>query len=293
MKIGFIGLGNMGAPMARNLCAAGHQITGFDLDSTRVEKMRDAISVASSAKEAAANRDVVITMLPDGAALLDVVADIIPEMSPKCCFIDCSTVDINAAKQAAVMIESSDLHGLDAPVSGGVSGALAGTLTFMVGGPAVTLEHARPLFDIMGGRVIHCGEAGAGQAAKTCNNMILGATMIVTCEAFALADKLGLERQRLFDVVSTSSGSSWSMNTYCPVANVGPQSPADNDYRPGFSAAMMTKDLSLARDAANLTGTNIRLGYLALQMYEEFVNQPKHAEQDFSAILNDIIDGDC
>ena len=158
----------------------------------------------------------------------------------------------------------------------------------MVGGDADTLALARPLLDIMGGRVIHCGDAGAGQAAKICNNMILGATMIATCEAFALADQLGLDRQRLFDVVSTSSGSSWSMNSYCPVPNVGPQSPADNDYRPGFSTAMMVKDLALAQDAASMTDTHTRLGTLALQIYQQFASQADHAEQDFSAIVNDI-----
>jgi len=187
-----------------------------------------------------------------------------------------------------MMMGSAGLRGLDAPVSGGVGGASAGTLTFMVGGDADTLALARPLLDIMGGRVIHCGDAGAGQAAKICNNMILGATMIATCEAFALADQLGLDRQRLFDVVSTSSGSSWSMNSYCPVPNVGPQSPADNDYRPGFSTAMMVKDLALAQDAASMTDTHTRLGMLALQIYQQFANQADHAEQDFSAIVNDI-----
>jgi 3-hydroxyisobutyrate dehydrogenase len=187
-----------------------------------------------------------------------------------------------------MMIESAGLRGLDAPVSGGVSGASAGTLTFMVGGDANTLELARPLFEIMGGRVIHCGDAGAGQAAKICNNMILGATMIVTCEAFALADQLGLDRQRLYDVVSTSSGSSWSMNSYCPAPDIGPQSPADNRYLPGFSTAMMVKDLELAQGAASMTKTNTRLGMLALQIYQQFASQPEHAKQDFSAILNEI-----
>ena len=288
MKIGFIGLGNMGAPMARNLAKAGFKVTGFDVNFEQTTALRDIIYIAETAADAAAGQDVVITMLPNGAALNSVVAEIVPIMSPESCFIDCSTVDIQTTKQVAMIVESAGLRGLDAPVSGGVSGASSGTLTFMVGGDADTLALAQPLLDIMGGRVIHCGDAGAGQAAKICNNMILGATMIATCEAFALADQLGLDRQRLFDVVSTSSGSSWSMNSYCPVPNVGPQSPADNDYRPGFSTAMMLKDLALAQDAASMTDTHTRLGKLALEIYQQFASQADHAEQDFSAILNDI-----
>ncbi|MGB2036670.1 MAG: NAD(P)-dependent oxidoreductase, partial [Candidatus Puniceispirillaceae bacterium] len=223
MKIGFIGLGNMGAPMARNLAKAGHEVTGFDVNFEQASALRDILTIVETAADAAAGQDVVITMLPHGGALHDVAAEIVPVMASSSCFIDCSTVDIQTTKQVAMMIGSAGLRGLDAPVSGGVGGASAGTLTFMVGGDADTLALARPLLDIMGGRVIHCGDAGAGQAAKICNNMILGATMIATCEAFALADQLGLDRQRLFDVVSTSSGSSWSMNSYCPVPNVGPQ----------------------------------------------------------------------
>ena len=288
MKIGFIGLGNMGAPMARNLAHAGHTVTGFDVNFGQTRACKDSLAVADNAADAATNQDVVITMLPNGNALHQVAVEIVPVMTSSSCLIDCSTVDIQTTKRVADMIAAAGLCGLDAPVSGGVDGATAGTLTFMVGGAANTLELVMPLFDIMGGRVIHCGDAGAGQAAKICNNMILGATMIATCESFALADQLGLDPQRLFDVVSTSSGSSWSMNTYCPVPNVGPQSPADNDYLPGFSAAMMLKDLALAQDAASLTETNTRLGMLAFQIYQQFAIQPEHAEQDFSAILIEI-----
>ena len=288
MKIGFIGLGNMGTPMARNLAKAGHEVTGFDVNFEQASALRDILTIVETAADAAAGQDVVITMLPNGGALHDVAAEIVPVMASSSCFIDCSTVDIQTTKQVAMMVESAGLRVLDAPVSGGVGGASAGTLTFMVGGDADTLALARPLLDIMGGRVIHCCNAGAGQSAKICNNMILGATMIATCEAFALADQLGLDRQRLFDVVSTSSGSSWSMNSYCPVPNVGPQSPADNDYRPGFSTAMMVKDLALAQDAASKTNTHTRLGMLALQIYQQFASQADHAEQDFSAIVNDI-----
>ena len=288
MKIGFIGLGNMGAPMAKNLAQSGHAITGFDVNFDQAKACQDSLVVAGTAADAATGQDVVITMLPNGAALYQVAREIVPVMAPSSCFIDCSTVDIQTTKQVAEMIEAAGLRGLDAPVSGGVGGAAAGTLTFMVGGAADTLALVMPLFDIMGGRIIHCGDEGAGQAAKICNNMILGATMIATCEAFALADQLGLDRQRLFDVVSTSSGSSWSMNSYCPAPDIGPQSPADHAYRPGFSTAMMVKDLALAQDAASMTETNTRIGKLALQIYQQFASQPEHAEQDFSAILNDI-----
>ena len=288
MKIGFIGLGNMGAPMARNLAKAGHEVTGFDVNFEQAGVLKGIFNIVETAIDATVDQDVVITMLPNGAALIDVAEQILPVMAPSALLIDCSTVDIQTTKQVAMMIESAGLRGLDAPVSGGVSGASAGTLTFMVGGDANTLELARPLFEIMGGRVIHCGDAGAGQAAKICNNMILGATMIVTCEAFALADQLGLDRQRLYDVVSTSSGSSWSMNSYCPAPDIGPQSPADNQYLPGFSTAMMVKDLELAQGAASMTKTNTRLGMLALQIYQQFASQPEHAKQDFSAILNEI-----
>ena len=288
MRIGFIGLGNMGAPMARNLAKAGYEVTGFDVNSEQAGTLQDTFATVETAVDATADQDFVITMLPHSAALNDVARQILPAMAPSTCFIDCSTVDIQTAKQVATMVESAGCRGLDAPVSGGVSGASAGTLTFMVGGNAETLKLAMPLFDIMGGRVIHCGDSGAGQAAKICNNMILGATMIVTCEAFALADQLGLDRQRLFDVVSTSSGSSWSMNTYCPAPGVGPQSPADNDYLPGFSTAMMLKDLALAQDAAGMTKTDTPVGMLALQIYQQFANHPEHKVQDFSAILNKI-----
>jgi 3-hydroxyisobutyrate dehydrogenase len=288
MKIGFIGLGNMGAPMARNLAHAGHNVTGFDVNNDQAKACQDSLAVADTVADAATSQDVVITMLPNGAALHEVAVEIVPVMTPSSFFIDCSTVDMQTTNRVAEMIVSAELCGLDAPVSGGVSGAIAGTLTFMVGGAADTLETVMPLFDIMGGRVIHCGDAGAGQVAKICNNMILGATMIATCESFVLADQLGLDLQRLFDVVSTSSGSSWSMNTYCPVPDVGPHSPADNDYLPGFSAAMMLKDLTLAQDAASMTNTNARLGMLALQIYQQFASRPEHAEQDFSAIINEI-----
>ena len=201
MKIGFIGLGNMGAPMAQNLIAAGHEVTGFDL-AARPEGM----PMAASAAEAAKGADVVITMLPNGAILQSVAAEIHPVMAAGAVHLDCSTVDVDSARAVARAAEAAGLMAVDAPVSGGVGSAAAGTLTFMAGGPAAAFDKVRPLFDIMGQKAVHCGDAGAGQAAKICNNMILGVTMIATCEAFALADKLDLDQQKMFDVVSTSSG---------------------------------------------------------------------------------------
>ena len=235
MKIGFIGLGNMGAPMAANLAAAGHDVAGFDTAGTTAE----GVSVATSATDAASDADVVITMLPNGQILRAVADQVIPAMKPGAVLLDCSTVDVDSARAVADQANAAGLGALDAPVSGGIGGAQGGTLTFMVGGDESAFATAKPLFDIMGQKAVHCGPSGNGQAAKICNNMILGATMIVTCEAFALADKLGLDRQAMFDVVSTSSGSSWSMNTYCPAPGIGPQSPSDNDYKPGFAAELM------------------------------------------------------
>ena len=242
MKIGFIGLGNMGAPMAANLAAASHEVTGFDTADVSI----DGVTMAASAAEAAAGRDVVITMLPNGAILRAVADEIIPAMSKGAALVDCSTVDVESARAVADQAAAAGLLSVDAPVSGGVGGATAGTLTFMAGGSAEAFAKAEPLFEIMGQKAVHCGAAGAGQAAKICNNMILGVTMIATCEAFALADKLGLDRQKMFDVVSTSSGYSWSMNAYCPAPGVGPQSPADNGYKPGFATELMLKDLRLS-----------------------------------------------
>ncbi|MFT5664366.1 MAG: 3-hydroxyisobutyrate dehydrogenase, partial [Gammaproteobacteria bacterium] len=228
MKIGFIGLGNMGAPMAHNLATAGHTVIGYDL----LAPMPDGIVKAATVTEAAMGHDVVITMLPNGEILRAVAHDIIGVMDKGTTFIDCSTVDVDSACAVAESATAAGLLAVDAPVSGGVGGAAGGTLTFMAGGSDAAFAVAKPLFEVMGQKAVHCGHSGAGQAAKICNNMILGITMIATCEAFALADKLGLDRQKMFDVVSTSSGYSWSMNAYCPAPGVGPKSPADNDYIP-------------------------------------------------------------
>ncbi|MEM7438007.1 MAG: 3-hydroxyisobutyrate dehydrogenase [Pseudomonadota bacterium] len=280
MKIGFIGIGNMGGPMARNLSAAGHKVTGFDVAASP-----DDITMAASVVEAATDQDVVITMLPNGEILQSVAGDILPVMATGSLLLDCSTVDVTAAKTVAEAAIATGLLFVDAPVSGGVGGAAAGTLTFMAGGSEDAFNTAAPLFEIMGQKAVHCGAAGSGQAAKICNNMILGATMIATCEAFALADKLGLERQAMFDVVSTSSGYSWSMNAYCPAPGVGPESPSDNDYKPGFAADLMLKDLRLSQMAAEGVNADTPMGKRAMELYETFVEGEDGAGKDFSAML--------
>jgi len=281
MKIGFIGLGNMGAPMAANLAAAGHQVTGFDLAAP----CPAGVAQAGTAAEAAAGADVVITMLPNGAILRSVAAEVLPLMRPGTVLCDCSTVDVESARAVAAEAMAAGKSALDAPVSGGVGGAAAGTLTFMVGGPETAFAAVAPLFDVMGQKAVHCGDAGAGQAAKICNNMILGVTMIATCEAFALADKLGLDRQKMFDVVSTSSGYSWTMNAYCPAPGVGPKSPADNGYKPGFAAELMLKDLGLSQQAAEAVDADTPMGRAALELYRRFVEDEEGRGRDFSAML--------
>ena len=281
MKIGFIGLGNMGAPMACNLATAGHDVTGFDV----VTAAPEGVTQAESAAAAASGAEVVITMLPDGAILRRVADDVIPAMSEGAVLLDCSTVDVESARAVADQAVAAGLRALDAPVSGGIGGAEAGTLTFMVGGSEDAVADATPLFDIMGQKAVHCGPSGNGQAAKICNNMILGATMIATCEAFALADKLGLDRQSMFDVVSTSSGYSWTMNAYCPAPGVGPTSPADNGYQPGFAAELMLKDLRLSQQAAEAVNADTPMGARAAELYETFVEAEDGRGKDFSAML--------
>jgi len=281
MKIGFIGLGNMGGPMAANLAKEGHEVLGFDMADVSIE----GVTMAGSAAEAATGADVVITMLPNGQILRAVANDVLPAMQSGAGLVDCSTVDVDSARAVAEQAAASDLLFVDAPVSGGIGGAAGGTLTFMAGGSSDAFSKAEPLFDIMGQKAVHCGEAGAGQAAKICNNMILGVTMIATCEAFALADKLGLDRQKMFDVVSTSSGYSWTMNAYCPAPGVGPQSPADNDYTPGFAAELMLKDLRLSQQAAVSADADTPMGELAQALYTQFVENEDGTGMDFSAML--------
>ena len=281
MRIGFIGLGNMGAPMAHNLAKAGHTVFGFDTQNVSVEM----VELVPTAKDCAEKAEVVITMLPNGKVLKSVADQTIKHMKEGSIFLDCSTVDVSSSKLVAKISNDYKIISLDAPVSGGIGGAKEGTLTFMVGGADEGFIKAKELFDVMGQKAVHCGVSGNGQAAKICNNMILGATMIATCEAFALADKLGLERQAMFDVVSTSSGYSWSMNTYCPAPGVGPQAPSDNDYIPGFSSDLMLKDLTLSQMAAEDVNADTPMGELAMKIYKTFVEQENGSGKDFSAML--------
>jgi len=271
----------MGAPMAVNLVNAGHEVTGFD----PIDVVPEGVSAARSAQEAARDADVVITMLPNGAIAQSVANETLPAMKRGAILLDCSTIDVASARAIDQLAQDHGVGFLDAPVSGGVGGAVSGTLTFMVGGTDQAFATARPLFNVMGQKSVHCGPAGNGQAAKICNNMILGITMIGTCEAFALADKLGLDRQAMFDVVSTSSGYSWTMNAYCPAPGIGPQSPADNNYKPGFSAELMLKDLRLSQQAAGDVDADTPMGAAATALYQTFVEQEDGAGQDFSAML--------
>lgn len=280
MKIAFVGLGNMGAPMAQNLVAAGHSVSGYDVAGVVVEGVRSADSIGAVAADA----ELVITMLPNGKILRSVYDELVPAAAAGACLLDCSTVDVQSARDAHQLASAAGLLSLDAPVSGGVGGATAGTLTFMAGGSDAAFAFASPLFDIMGQKAVHCGEAGAGQSAKICNNMLLAVSMIGSCEAINLADKLGLDRQKLFDVVSTSSGYCWSMNAYCPAPGVGPQSPADNDYQPGFAAALMLKDLGLSQEAAKQVSADTPLGAHATELYQSMVDDGEGGK-DFSAML--------
>ncbi|WP_112662220.1 3-hydroxyisobutyrate dehydrogenase [Microvirga flavescens] len=284
--IAFIGLGNMGGPMAANLVKADHEVIGFDLSPASCDQARaDGVTVVGSALDAVRNADVVITMLPAGTHVLSVWSTIIPIVKDDVLLIDCSTVDVDSARKAHALARERNLLSLDAPVSGGVGGAKGATLTFMAGGSEAAFERAKPFLSHMGKRIVHCGEAGAGQAAKICNNMILGISMIGVAEAFVLGEKLGLSHQALFDVASTSSGQCWSLTTYCPVPGPVPTSPANNNYQPGFAAALMLKDLKLAQDAALDTGAVTPLGAEAAQLYALF-NGDGHGGEDFSAIIN-------
>jgi len=287
--IGFIGLGNMGGPMAANLVKAGHRVTGFDLVSAALEAAEVAgVAIAASPAEAVAGAEIVVTMLPSGKHVLGVYdgpQGIIAAVEPGTLLIDSSTIDVESARKAHALAAAKGTDALDAPVSGGVGGASAGTLTFMVGGSTDAFARAEPILAAMGKKIVHCGDAGAGQAAKICNNMILGISMIAVSEAFVLAEKLGLSQQALFDVSSTSSGQCWSLTTYCPVPGPVPTSPANRDYQPGFAAALMLKDLTLSQDAAASAGATTPLGAAATRLYAAMVD----AEQggvDFSGIVN-------
>jgi 3-hydroxyisobutyrate dehydrogenase len=287
-RIGFIGLGNMGLPMALNLLKAGHQVEGVDLNGAAVEKLKAAGGAGdSTAKIAAARADVAITMLPSGKEVEQVylAADgILADANPGTLLIDSSTIDVVTARRVAAAADAKGLALLDAPVSGGVGGATAGTLTFMVGGSDAAFARARPLLEAMGKTIVHAGGAGSGQAAKICNNMILGVSMIAVSEAFVLAEKLGLDVQKLFDISSKSSGQCWSMTSYCPVPGPVPTSPANRDYQAGFTAAMMLKDLKLAQDAAAASGVATPLGAEAAALYGLYCAHGESA-RDFSGIV--------
>jgi 3-hydroxyisobutyrate dehydrogenase len=283
--IAVIGLGNMGGPMAANLVKAGHAVTGFDLAPASLEAARAAgVAVAASAREAAAGAEVVVTMLPAGRHVLAVWGDLLDAVRPGTLLVDSSTIDVESARRAHALAAERGCLALDAPVSGGVGGATAATLTFMCGGSADAFARAEPILARMGKRVVHCGEAGAGQAAKICNNMILGISMIGVAEAFVLAERLGLSHQALFDVASTSSGQCWSLTTYCPVPGPVPTSPANNDYKPGFASALMLKDLRLAQEAAAASGAATPLGAAAAQLYA-LHNAQGEGGTDFSGIV--------
>ncbi|BDV32079.1 3-hydroxyisobutyrate dehydrogenase [Microbacterium terricola] len=296
MRIAFLGLGHMGLPMAVNLVRAGFDVTGFDVVPAAVDAARAAsIPVAASGSDAAAGCDVVITMFPSGRHVIDAYRGagddpgLLAVAAPGALFLDCSTIAVDEARAAHELAVSASMRSLDAPVSGGVVGAENGTLAFMVGGAESDFEDALPILEAMGRRVVHCGEAGLGQAAKVCNNMILGVTQIAVAEAFVLGERLGLSHQALFDVASNASGQCWALTTNCPVPGPVPTSPANREYQPGFAGALMAKDLGLAAQALELTGVDARMGRLAGEIYTAFASGPG-AGQDFSGIITTIRD---
>ncbi|NUP29197.1 MAG: 3-hydroxyisobutyrate dehydrogenase [Nocardia sp.] len=285
--IGFLGLGHMGGPMAANLVQAGYDVHAFDPSPAAQEQARaDGVALVDTGVAAATGRDIVITMLTNGKLVRDVYAELLPAADPGTLFIDGSTIDVADARAAAEAAAAAGHRALDAPVSGGVSGAAAGTLTFMVGGADTDFAEALPALEVMGAKVVHTGAAGNGQAAKICNNMLLGISMIGLSEALVLGEKLGLSHQAFFDVVSTASGQSWALTTYCPVPGPVPTSPANNDYKPGFATALMNKDLGLAVEALRANGVEGRIGELAAQIYREF--NENSGDRDFSAVITDI-----
>lgn len=298
-NIAFLGLGRMGGPMAANLVQAGYTVFGFDVVPEALEQARNyGITPVDSAREAVTRADVVITMLPTGEHLLRAYAGDPSDTDPRgllsvankgTLFIDCSTINVDEARKASSLAVEAGHRSVDAPVSGGVIGAERGSLTFMVGALADDFDAAQPLLNVMGKRIVHCGSHGAGQAAKICNNMILGVSMIAVSEAFVLGEKLGLTHQALFDVASTASGQCWALTTNCPVPGPVPGSPANNSYQPGFAGALMAKDLRLALTAMQQTGVAARLGPLAAEIFDTYANNGG-ANRDFSGIITDIRD---
>jgi 3-hydroxyisobutyrate dehydrogenase len=285
-NIGFIGLGNMGGPMAANLVKSGERVHGFDVvPASREASASDGVQIVGNAQDCVENADIVITMLPAGEHVLSVWNEIVPHARQGTLFIDCSTIDVDSARRAHKLAAASGLATLDAPVSGGVGGAKAATLTFMVGGSTHAFLRGKPVLERMGKRIVHCGEAGNGQVAKICNNMILAASMIAVSEGFVMGEKLGLSHQALFDVASASSAQCWALTSYCPVPGPVPASPANNSYKPGFAAALMLKDLKLAKAAADSVKVKNAIGAHAAEIYQRFADEG-HSGLDFSAIIN-------
>ena len=290
VKVAFLGLGNMGAPMSANLIAAGHVLRGFDpVPAAAAAAASHGATLFDTAAEAVAEADVVITMLPNGDVVKRCYAEVLPVARPGALFIDSSTISVSDAREVHALAGSHELPQLDAPVSGGVKGAVAGTLAFMVGGDESAVQRARPVLEPMAGKIIHCGAAGAGQAAKVCNNMVLAVEQIAIGEAFVLAEKLGLSAQSLFDVITGATGNCWAVHTNCPVPGPVPTSPANNDFKPGFATALMNKDLGLATDAVAATGSSAPLGSHAAEIYAGFAAD--HADKDFSAVIETLRNG--
>ncbi len=289
MKIAFIGLGNMGGGMAANHVKAGHDVHAFDQSADALARAAEnGCTTNTTVQDAVQGADAVVSMLPNGKIVESVyTADVIGHAPAGALLLDCSTIDVDTARKVGAAAAAAGYPMVDAPVSGGIAAANGGTLTFMVGGTAEAFARAQPILSAMGKAVIHAGDSGAGQAAKICNNMILGATMIATCEAFALAEKLGLDLQTFYDISSKASGQSWSMTSYCPVPGVGPASPADNGYQGGFAAALMLKDLKLAMEAARSAGSQVPMGQRAEELYEAF-NAAGNGGMDFSAIIKTL-----
>ncbi len=288
--VALIGLGNMGAPMAGNLAKAGHTVHGFDIMAANLDAaVKRGAKAAASAAAAVKGADVVMTMLPAGKHVVEVYEQVLASAAKGTVFVDCSTIDVASARKAHEMAAAKGMLSLDCPVSGGVGGAEAATLTLMAGGSKTAFDKAKPVLDAVSKKLVHCGDAGAGQAAKICNNMILGVSMIAVAEAFVLAEKLGLSHQALFDVASTSSGQCWSLTTYCPVPGPVPASPANNGYKPGFAADLMLKDLKLSQDAAGAAGAATPLGAHAAKLFEQFTGTG-HGGTDFSGIINMLRD---
>ena len=282
--IAFLGLGNMGGPMAANLVAAGHTVRGFDpVPALKSAAEAKGVTVFDTGAEAVAEADVVITSLPNGAVVKACYEEVLPATKPGALFIDTSTISVDDARTINSQATERGFAQLDAPVSGGVKGATAGTLAFMVGGDDAAVERARPVLEPMAGKVIHCGASGTGQAAKLCNNMVLAVQQIAIGEAFVLAEKLELPAQSLFDVITGATGNCWSVHTNCPVPGPVPASPANNDFKPGFATALMNKDLGLAMAAVSSSGSVAPLGTHAAEIYAEFAAE--HADQDFSAVI--------